>query len=820
MKLVLTFLFSIIFFAAQAQTIKGAIKDAEGNPVASTTVSLIKASDSSVIKLAVAAANGTYTFSGIAQGNYRIGVSHVGFLPAVSAPFTLADADVNVPALQLTKPQSNMQDVVVTARKPLVEVKADKTILNVEGTINEAGNDALELLRRSPGVQVDKDDNLSLAGKNGVQVYIDNRPSPLSGQDLANYLKSLQSSQIEAIEIITNPSAKYDAAGNAGIINIRLKRNKAFGTNGSATAGWQVGKTARYNGSLNLNHRNKNINVYGTYSSNFGTFTNSGNNYRSVGNEVFEGPSFTEYKPQSQSFKIGMDYTINKQSSIGAIVNGMITNPEVQTSNTTKIIQKNTNTVVSILEAANTSDLKRDNYNINLNYNFTGSGTDGKSLVINADKGYFNNNNDQYQPNYYYDATGTVPLRSLIYHMLSPTEIDIYSSKVDYEQKLGKGKLGIGGKIAFVNTDNDFRRFNVVNGSEELDRDRSNIFGYKETIGAGYVNYNRPFKGITLQLGLRVENTVSSGNSTGQKKVGSEYKPVDTSFTRNYVDAFPSAAISFSKNPMSMWSLSYSRRIDRPSYQDLNPFEFKMDEYTTAKGNTDLRPQYTNSFALSNTYKFKLTTSLNYSHVSNLFTQLVDTAEVNKAIITKRNLAKQDVISASISYPFNRKALTIFANVTGNYSMYKANFGNGRNIDLNAFGLTAVTQASYKFAKTWTAEGVFFYNAPTIYQGTFKAQSMWMFEPGVQKQLFGGKGNLKASVGDVFKSIQFKATSDFAGQVMRFNAVPETRMFKLNFTYRFGSATVKAAKQKLSGAEDELKRAQSDAGGGIGPVKQ
>lgn len=817
MKQLIILLLTTLTISAQAQLIKGTVKDTEGNGVSAATVTLMR--DTVILKLALTGDKGNYSFTDIPQGQYRVSVSHVSFQPAISQPFDVNGSEVTVPVLQVAKASAAaMQGITVTARKPIIEVKADKTILNVEGTINAAGNDALELLRRSPGVMVDKDDNLSLAGKNGVQVYVDNRPTPLTGTDLANFLKTLQSSQIEAIEIITNPSAKYDAAGNAGIINIRLKKNKAFGTNGSVAAGWQVGINSRYNGSLNLNHRNQNINVYGTYSHNDGYINNNMAMTRSVLNDVFDATGVTVYRPKSNNFKAGIDYTLSKNATLGAIVNGMFTDPEMHTSNTTKIINRNTNTVTQLLLAGSDANMKRSNYNLNLNYNYNAA--NGKSLVVNADRGHFDNNNNQYQPNEYYDATGQVKLHSVIYRMIAPTIIDINSAKVDYEQNLGKGKLGLGGKTAFINTDNDFRRYNVLNGVDVLDRDRSNRFNYDENINAAYVNYNQPFKGFMIQLGLRAENTVSKGTSIGQKNVGGNYRDTTSGFRRNYLDFFPSAAFTINKNPMSMWSFTYSRRIDRPGYQDLNPFEFKMDEYTTMKGNTDLRPQYTNSFGVSNTFKYKLTTSLNYSHVSNLFTQLIDTIEGNKAFMTKKNLATQDVVSLGITYPFSYKALSVFANVNANYSMYHADFGNNREIDADAFGLTAMTQASYKFAKTWTAEIVAFYNAPTIYQGTFRAQSMWMLEPGVQKQLFNGKGNLKASVGDVFKGIQFRAKSDFAGQVVNFNMNPETRLFKLNFTYRFGSTTVKAARQKNTGAEDELKRAQGDGGGGIGPIKQ
>jgi iron complex outermembrane recepter protein len=332
-----------------------------------------------------------------------------------------------------------------------------------------------------------------------------------------------------------------------------------------------------------------------------------------------------------------------------------------------------------------------------------------------------------------------------------------------------------------------------------------------------YLNYNRAWKGIMLQAGVRGENTLSEGTSVGLKNAGSGYTSVETAFKRNYIDFFPSAAITFNKNPMKQWGFSYSRRIDRPAYQDLNPFEMKLDEYTYMKGNTDLKPQYTNTFGISHSYKYKLNIALNYSHVKDIFTQLIDTAEQSKSFISKKNLAKQDILSLNVSYPVMYKSFTSFVNISSNYSKYKADFGTGRKVDIEAFGLTAFTQSSLKFgkAKTWTAEMTAFYNAPTIYQGAFKAKSIWGIDMGMQKQLMQGRTTVKASVSDVFNTMKFRGTQDFAGQKSELYSKWESRQFKLAVSFRFGSNTVKAAKQRTTGAEDETKRVQQ-GGGGIG----
>ncbi|MBD0288980.1 MAG: TonB-dependent receptor family protein, partial [Flavisolibacter sp.] len=401
----------------------------------------------------------------------------------------------------------------------------------------------------------------------------------------------------------------------------------------------------------------------------------------------------------------------------------------------------------------------------------------------------------------------------VIYHSVSPAQININSVKADYEQNFLKGKLGIGAKNAWVKTDNDFQRYNVYTSGEELDKDRSNHFIYEENINAGYVNYNRQFKKFMFQTGLRVENTVSEGVSYGLKFNGIGYITSNSLFKRTYTDLFPSAAITFNKNPKKQWSLSYSRRIDRPAYQDLNPFEFKLDEYTFMKGNINLRPQYTNSFGITHTYNYKLNMTLNYSHVKDLFTQIFDTVERSKAFVSKRNLATQDIVNFNVSYPFQHKSYSLFTNMSSNYSKYQADFGSGRKIDLAAIGFNLFVQNSIKFAKTWTAELSGFYNAPTIYMGSFKGKSIYNVDAGMSKQIMKGKATVKASVSDVFHTMRFAATSDFAGQTVKFNYRQESRQVKLSFNYRFGNNGVKPARQRTTGAEDELKRVQS--GGGV-----
>jgi len=799
---------------ALSQQVKGTVKDENGKPVAGATISLLKASDSATIKLATTKENGDYAINPVTPGSYRISVSFVGHEQAYGASFEVEQADVQVPAITLTRSATaTMKGVTITAKKPMVEVKADKTILNVEGTINAVGNDGLELLRKSPGVMVDREENLSLSGKNGVQVYIDGRPTPLAGKDLSNYLKSLQSAQIESIEIITNPSAKYEAAGNAGIINIKLKKNKTFGTNGSVNAGWNIGTFAKYNSGLTLNHRNGKLNIFGSYNYNRSRSYNYMNMFRETSNDsLFQQNAFMQNRNAFHGFKAGMDYFISKKSTIGIIANGNIGDMRFRSDSRTDIAHRATKNTDKLLIADSRNELDRENVNVNLNYRF--ADTAGHELNLDADYGYYSMGSNQFQPNLIYNASQTVLLGNETKRMLAPSEIDIYSFKADYEQPFKKGKLGLGGKLSYVNSNNLFTQLDVQ-AADKLET--SNKFIYKENINAGYANYNRQLKGLMFQVGLRVEQTVAEGNTEGTTWRDNTYHNFSGVSKRNYTKFFPSAAVTFNKNPMNQFGVTYSRRIDRPAYQDLNPFEFRLDKYTYMRGNTGLQPQITNSVGITNTFRHKLNTTLNYSHVSDVFSQIIKVSENDrsKGYLTKENLATQDIVSLNVSYPFQYRKFSSYVNVNAYYSHYKADQGPNRKIDLDVVAATIFTQNSLKIGKTWTAEASAWLSTPTIWQGTFKQKnSMASVDLGVQKTAWNGKLNIKASVSDVFRTMTWNSLSNFDGQRINVSGGFESRQFKLSMNYRFGNTQVKAARQRKTAIDEESKRVNS--GGSFG----
>ena len=795
-QLIFTSALVLLFCAAtMAQRISGSVTDKAGKALDGATVSLIKAKDKAFVKLEVSKL-GNYEFVVFEADSFLVQVSYTGFELASSPVFFAGKEPVVLAPIRMVEMPAALQTVVVTARKPMVEVKADKTIVNVEGTVNAIGSTGLDLLRKSPGVVVDNDDQLSLNGKTGVQVYIDGKPSPLSAQDLANYLKSLNSAQVEAIELIHNPTAQYEAAGTAGIINIRLKKNKSKGFTGTITAGMSSGHYTRHEQGLSISYRNNRINLFGMYNGTAGSTGMDFNLYRVIRDTAFDQKSKLEFKNRNQSFKTGVDYTLNTKSAIGVLLNGSIATPTLENFTRTPIVSLASSKAVRILNAANINEMDNRNLNTNLWYSY--KDTVGRSLLINADHGYYKLQQEQWQPNQYWDAEEKEPIHTINYRMESPTTISIYSLKADYEQALGKGRLGLGGKIGHVNTENIFNQYRGSGDQLNWDSAASSRFNYTETIKALYARYSREMKRYGIQAGLRMEHT---SWETELSAKGRE--------SRNYLDFFPTLSLNYTASSNHKLVLAYNRRIDRPVYKDLNPFEYRINEYTFHRGSTNLRPQYSNTISLTHTFKQRFNTSLSYSHISDVIGQVVDTASGTKGFLSKRNLSMQNLVNLNISFPFQYKAYSLYVNLNSYYTQFRASYGEDRSINLNRWASNIMLQNTIRLGKGWNAELSGFYTTPSIWQGSMKAEAIWSMDAGFQKQVMKGKMSIRASVSDLFNTLKFKAQSDFAGQQIWVMGKQETRQFKLSLSYRFGNNKLKTVRQNQGGAEDENKRVQS-----------
>jgi outer membrane receptor protein involved in Fe transport len=784
---------------AQISTVSGIVKNQQNETVGFAAVSINQSRDSTLVKADVADEHGAFKIGGIPDGKYFVRVSAVGQQLYQSAAFDVAGADVTLPAISMVPEAKQLNEVKVTGTKPLIEVKNDRMVFNVEASINATGSNALDLLQRSPGVQVDRDENIVVRGKTGVRIYIDGRPSPLAGKDLASTLKSMNSADIEAIEIITNPSAKFDAAGDLGIINIRLKKNAKLGTNGNVSLGGMFGITPKYNASVNLNHRDKKLNVFGNYGFNQGAWHNTTYDDQILNNVAYNKLWKGIWRDTTHSAKIGVDYFINSKNTLGFSANGRISNHNGGGESETFISKRNNLTADSLILSSRTSNPEK-NKNLNLNVNYRYADTTGHELNIDADYGRFSSRGISYQPNKYRFQTGSDEPIERNYVSKTPVDITIKSFKIDYEQPFKKGRLGYGVKLSDVKSDNTFNFYNVLQNVEVIDTNRSNRFKYLERVYAAYINYNISLgKKWDLQAGLRAEHTKSLGDLTSYKH--NDLDKVDTT----YLNFFPSGAISFRASKNHTWNLNYSRRLNRPSYQNLNPFEYRIDELVYSKGNPFLKPEYANSFKLSHVYKGILTTSFGYRRTKFPVVGLRIPYDSSRTYFITENLDYSQGFSLDVSLttPIT-KWWELSFNISGYHNLWKAALDNGIIVNNRTTAFNLNGQNTFKLKNSWTIELSGWYNSP--YRRIDYNWQMGMVDIGVQKKFWKDNASLKATFSDVFHTARGGYTSAYAGIETRLRFRFEGQMLRVNFNYRFGSKEIKAARSRRSGSEDELNR--------------
>ncbi len=796
-----TIIFSILTAVVFANKVSGKLMLSDGMVGEFANILLLSSKDSSLIKGTLVTQDGLFEITDIAQGSYILSATLVGY-DKLYQEIKMTEAPIDLGTLTLSKTSMELKEVVVKAQKPLFELKSDKMVMNVENNINSTGLNALELLRKAPGVQLDSDERVQLKNKNGVLIYIDGKPSVLTQRDLTAYLRGLQASDIEAIEIISNPSAKYDAAGNAGIINIRLKRNKNYGTNGNASLGLNFGITPKLNTSLSLNNRNAKWNIFGNASYYNGEKQNSLKLYREQAGRVYDQTNININDDVRVNAKAGAEYSINTKNSVSAILTGSYSD-DLWKSNSKSYISNIANKFKPDSLLIATNRIAGHSMNMNGNLNYTYKDTSGTEFSIDANVGVFDRAATSYQPNYYTSPDESIVLNSLINKTNAPTRIDMNILKSDYERNLWKGKLALGAKFAKVVTDNQFSFWDVINNTDILNKDRTNHFKYLEQVIAGYVNYNRNVtEKLSFQVGLRVENTHSLGELLQETM-----KP-ENRVERDYTNLFPSGALTWNVNKNNSFNLTYSRRIDRPSYQDLNPFEFKLDELTYQKGNPFLKPQYTNNLELTHSFMQAFNTTANYSVTTDMFSELIDTTESNKTFVTNRNFNKMTSYGLSINAPLPiAKWWEGFINVWVNNNLFDAKIREDYVIKTSALAYGFYSEQTFKLPKQFTVQVSGWYNGPSIWGGVWRSLSQGALDIGVEKKLWDKKASVKVTLTDVFRTNSWRSIADLnKGLYMKGFNTWESHQLRINFSYRFGNSKVKAARNRKTGIEDEKNR--------------
>jgi outer membrane receptor protein involved in Fe transport len=731
------------------------------------------------------------------------------FVTTVSAQDT---AKKSLPAD--TVKRVTLGQVTVVGKRPPIENKIDKTVVNVDASPTNGGLTALEVLEKSPGVMVDNDGNISLKGKAGVIILIDGKPTYLNATDLSNYLKNMAASQLDQIEIMSQPPAKYDAAGNSGVINLITKKNKNNGFNGSITLSAIIARYFKTPNSVNFNWRHGKFNVYGNYGYAWWEGFNDVQGHNSLrANAASPFDRFTQqhtygrYSDRGQNFRAGVDYFADKSTTFGFAVNGTIDRQWFTSQSTTNFFDSVHNYVQ--YNVANSLN-KTPQTHLGFNGNFTRK-LDGKGSEWSADADYifFRTPGVITSDNNLYNADNIASDAPYLLNGQLPSHIDIYSFKSDYKKVLSADvTLEAGIKSSYVRTDNNaiYTLYDNVQKVWAADTAISNHFIYTENINAAYVNWTQTIKKFSFQLGMRAEQTNTRGDQTVKS----------VSFKKNYLQLFPTTYVNYKTNENNTFGISFGRRIERPDYESLNPFRFQLDRYTYEQGNPNLQPQFSNNVELSYNYKGQLNVSANYTMTTDIISQAVITFKAAgdsnyTTYQTSQNLASQRNVGLSVNYSraiMKGWNLNVFFNVYNNH--YKG-VVDSTNIDLSYTSYNTSLNSQYSFGKGWAAElSGFYYAKNYISGGVLFAAGRGMFSVGGSKQILKGKGSLKLNFRDPLYLMHFDSHSELNKAFTWSHSIWDNRRIVMTFVYRFGRSAGGQVQRRNGGAGDE----QSRVGGG------
>lgn len=673
-----------------------------------------------------------------------------------------------------------LKGVTINAAKPFVEMKAGKMILNMANSPLTAGSNVLEVLQMAPGVQVDQNGRITYNGK-PVTVYLEGRPSYLNTEALKALLTGTQGQNIDKIELISNPSAKYDAAGGA-MINIKMKKEKGLGLNGNVTVGMGHGDYFRTNESVFLNYRAKKLNVYGGYDLSYGKRSALSTSERNTPDFSIPGNGAGVNTSQSHNFRSGLDYNISSRSSFGFTLNAMYNEKRSASNQTSRFYSKSLLPDSTLVADNNgTGGFFTPAFNA---YFTTKLDTTGKELTINGDYYTFNTRSRQS-----FDTRSNLAAAYLLRHN-SPQEIGIRSLSADYKQPHWEAGL----KTIFIKTNTDTRWEEQTTAGWKPDSGKSNHFIYREWINAAYVNYAKDWKKWGLQAGLRLENTRTKGHSltTGE------------TFTKNYTRLFPNVALQYTLNDDQQFSFSYRKSINRPSYAAVNPFLTFESKYAYFRGNPDLGPEMAHAVELSHVLKGALFTTLSYMRYNGVVSEIYEQDPKSMVLYNSySNLSYSEWFFAGISY--THKINSWWSNNTslqGGYIRY--------NYDTVALqrstpGFFFSTINTFTVPKVCMIQAAFNYSS-RVSSGLQEMKDYWGVNLAFQRSIWEKKMDLKLNFTDIFRTMQMGNISDYRN--VRINTIHynDNRAVTFTMIYRFGDKNVKANRNRKSGIESEKGR--------------
>lgn len=808
-KLALIVLMQMLFVAFASANgklpyISGEVRATGGSFIEGATVTIKSSADSSVIKNTLTDKEGKYSFEKVFTGNFFIQVQSLGYKNYTGTVLKQQDpgTTISIPVIVMEPVVKTEAEAVVnaTVKKAPFEMKAGKILVNVDASPVNAGMNAHEILEKSPGITMDNDGNISIKGKQGVMVLIDGKPTYMGGTDLINFLKSMPGAQLDQIEIITTPPAKYDAAGNSGIINIKTKKTIIRGANASINLTSGQGRYNRSNGSINVNYRNDKWLVFGM--GNLGT--NNNYNIMNIERKIFEpgtenlirtikNYSHEIRKSNYSAYKAGVDYQMNKQNSLSLVFSGNFNENKVNNLPLSSIY--NNQGLMSQLksESGSTRDFKSGTAALNYRHNFKQK---GHELTSDWDYASYNRGSTMQLLTKSYNGQGTQVGTPVLLNGDMPSTIEIISGKADYVFPSKTGwTLQAGAKASWVKTDSKVDYNRQQHGQWYKD-DRSNHFLYDEEISAVYASVNKQFKNIDINFGLRGENTVSKGHQVIN----------DSSFTRRYFNLFPTVGMGVRFNDKNSANFSYGRRISRPNYEDLNPFTMFIDSLTYGKGNPFLLPQFTHNLEVGYSWANIINATVNYTHTNDIITQLIkQDVENNLAyqMVENVNSMKQWGLALMSNIPIKKwwRANIYWNGSRNSYSGYY----NNMPMAVTTYNMTVNAGNNFTFKKGWTADVSGWYVSRST-EGLIVINNVGLVNLGVGKQILKAKGNIKLSVRDAFYTQNFKGFVKYGDVDMNIRGYRDSRQVALSFTYKFGKNNIGQQKQRNSAAADEQNR--------------
>jgi iron complex outermembrane recepter protein len=798
---------SLVFFLSSnlearqtASTISGIVTDTGNQPVQFATVVLLTP-DSVIVKGETTNAEGNFLIRNVAPGSYMLEIRNVAYEPKLTGLFEISPAENRVlEPILLYLATTELNQVSISATRPLIEIYPDKTVFNVESSINAAGNDGLELLGKAPGITVDPDNNIIMQGRAGVRVYINGRPTRLSGDDLTAMLQSMQSDNIESIEIITNPSARYDAEGNAGIINIKLRRNIQLGFNGSLVSNYNHGRHSRTNHGLNTNYQRGRLNMYSNITGFHNYFQSDFIDTKIQNNLSIKENTFGLNRNQGLNFSSGIVYEHSDMHSVSFTGNIIVNDRNETAVSRTPIRNSDDLLIREILFADNLNIIDSRNVLLSGNYRLKPA----HKTVIDVDASYstYSRSSDLNQPNTWFGPDGSSVQREINNRVVTDSDIRLWAVQSDLEQTIGKTTFTAGVKYSNILTGNDFNFYDLSGGNTIRDITRSNRFSYREEINAGYAIMQFPVgKKLSLNTGIRIEQTISEGNLTSEQVTQNE------NVRRNYTDLFPNTGLAYNNGKGILLGLSVGKRINRPGYQDLNPFDNKVNEINSFKGNPFLKPEYSMNYQFNFSFQQKLTGSLSYSNTSNFFAWLMEPIDTEKTIIIPQNMDDFKISSINLSYPASLlKNWEARAFVVVNRESYRGQF-NREEIDIRTTTYNFRLQNSLSLPAGFSMDANFGYYSPSIYRGYFTVESYSRIDVGIRKNFLDGNLQVRITGSDIFgNSGNYYYSGSYGGMDIAGVLVVDSLRGGISLTWRFGNQGLKTVRRRTSALEEETQR--------------